>query len=89
MSYKLFIYDERLWKKDCNKIPKKDLERIFGRIKSLEKDPWPKEVQIKQLHDFDVADFRLRVGSFRVLFNKDESSKTVYLLRVLHRSKLY
>lgn len=89
MSYKLIIFDKRLWLRDCRSIPCKDLERIKSRIHALEREPWSEEVQVKQLHHFDTVDFRLRIGSYRVLFNRHEDKKIIFLLRVLHRSKLY
>lgn len=46
-------------------------------------------MQVKQLKNYEVADFRLRIGDERILFDRDELTKTIHLLRVLHRSKLY
>lgn len=89
MSYTLVIYDEREWHKDCAKISKSILRNIVKRIAQLKKEPWPTHVHVKQLHGYPVADFRLRIGDYRVLFNKNDAAKTIYLLRILHRSKLY
>jgi mRNA-degrading endonuclease RelE of RelBE toxin-antitoxin system len=46
-------------------------------------------LDLKALQHYDNADFRLRVGDYRVLLNKDDERQEIYLLRVLHRSKLY
>ena len=89
MAYKLLIADERLWKKDCSRIPSAELRRILLSIRKLEADSWAENVQVRQLKNYDVADFRLRVGNYRILFDKDEDGKTIHLLRILHRSKLY
>lgn len=89
MAYDLVIADLRLWKKDCGGIPQEQLRNIIRKIHALEKDPWAGNVQVKQLKNYEVADFRLRVGDYRVLFDKDDDTKTISLLRVLHRSKLY
>ncbi len=89
MAYKLLIVDEKLWEKDCDAIDRKQLLRIFQAIQKLEKDPWDGNIQVKQLKDYALADFRLRLGNYRVLFNKDEDRKMILLLRILHRSKLY
>lgn len=89
MAYKLLIKDRRIWDKDCNVIPPKHLRLILGKIRALECDPWAENVQVKQLKQYALADFRLRVGEYRVLFDKDEDAKTILLYRVLHRSKLY
>lgn len=37
-------------------------------------------------HEFD---YRLRVGDWRVLFNKDETAHTMEVGRVLHRREAY
>ncbi len=89
MAYKLLIDDQRLWKKDCARIPPEQLRLILLKIRALEKDPWAGNIQVKQLKNYDTAEFRLRVGDYRVLFEKDEEIKTISLLRVLHRSKAY
>lgn len=89
MGYKIVTEDDRIWRKDCAKIPKEQLRQILQKIRALEEDPWAGNVQVKQLKNFELADFRLKVGDYRVLFDKDEEQKTIALLRVLHRSKLY
>ncbi len=89
MAYNILIEDIRVWKKDCASIPRDRLQLVVRKIYALEKDPWANNVQVKQLKEYGIADFRLRVGDYRVLFNKDEDTKTIQLLRLLHRSKLY
>lgn len=89
MAHKLLIVDEKLWRRDCDVIDRKQLQKIFEAIRKLEKDPWDGNIQVKQLKNFELADFRLRIGNYRVLFNKEENAKTILLLRILHRSKLY
>ena len=89
MKYRLVIYDNRLWKRDCGKIPAKDMRRIIERIRELEEQPLRPGVDMKNLRNYEVADYRLRVGKYRVLFNIDDERREVLLLRVLHRSKLY
>lgn len=89
MAYKLLIFNHKKWEKDCVSIPKDDLARINTKIKLITVKPWPKEAHIKLLHNYGVADYRLRAGDYRVLFNLQSSGNTIFLLRVLHRSKLY
>lgn len=89
MAYKISIADEKIWRKDCATIQKEQLYRILKAIRKLEKDPWDGNIQAKQLKHYHLADFRLRIGKYRVLFNKEETGKSIMLLRVLHRSKLY
>lgn len=89
MRYELMIVDVKMWKKDCALVPRERLQQIFKKIRALADDPWAGNVQVKQLKNYEIADFRLRVGEYRVLFNKDEEGKVIHLLRILHRSKLY
>src|SRR3989338_9895793 len=70
MGYRILIADDRLWKKNCAEIPKEELRKILLKIRDLEKDPWPENIKVKHLKDYPVAAFRLRVGNYRVLFNK-------------------
>ena len=89
MAYEIVIDDPRLWEKDCSVIPRKKLRVIVQKIAALSDDPWPENVHVRQLKHYAIADFRLRVGEYRVLFNKDDDGKKIHLLRVLDRSKLY
>jgi len=89
MDYKLLVSDEKKWHKDCSKIHMEGLRRIKKRTQLLRKLPWDRNIDVKQLHEFGVADYRLRIGDYRVLFNKYDDKKEIHLLRVLHRSKLY
>ena len=41
----------------------------------------------KKLHNYDVGEYRLRVGSFRVIFDLDKH--TIIVLRVQHRKDVY
>ena len=89
MTYKLIIACEKTWLKDLTSLDKKEIERVKHKIEELMEEPWLGGVQVKKLKHYKVADFRLRVGEYRILFNRDLESKTVELLRILHRGKLY
>jgi len=89
VKYQLIIFDERVWRRDVDRVPKKQLDRIVERIRLLQSWSVSAGVDVKALQHYDSADFRLRVGAYRVLFNKDDERGEIHLLRVLHRSKLY
>lgn len=89
MGYKLVISNEKIWAKDCSKISRKFLEKIFFRIEQLENDPWTEDLQVKRLKNYKLADFRLRVGGYRVLLDRNISEKTIILYRILPRKSLY
>lgn len=88
MIFKLLIADERLFDADCSKIGKRELTAIFDKLEEL-KTQGTLHAQAKRLKNYPVADFRLRIGSYRVLFDCDLAKWEIVLFRVLHRSKLY
>ncbi|CAA6821434.1 MAG: RelE/StbE replicon stabilization toxin [uncultured Sulfurovum sp.] len=70
--------------KDLSKIQKQDAHKIFLKIEAL--DGYPDVANIKKLTNFEPP-YRLRVGNYRVLFDIEDDTITVY--RVKHRSKSY
>ena len=88
MSYKVIVFDEKVFSSDFSKLSKKEAQLIIEKINWLKKD-WIKNAQVKRLKNYPVADFRLRVWNYRILFNYDLTKKEIYLFRILHRSKLY
>lgn len=89
MQLKIIISHQKIWQKDIAHIPKTEVLRIIEKISELKNYPWNASVHVKQLQSYNLADFRLRVGNYRILFNLDLENQEVLLLRVLHRSKLY
>lgn len=89
MRYKLVIANEKRWLKDCKVIPSSQLQKIFSAIEALRTVPWSTTVHTKKLQHYLAADYRLRVGEYRVLFFKQGENATIILTRILHRSKLY
>jgi len=69
--------------KDCNKIPKKDVRRIFEKIEMMQHNL---EGDVKKLTNF-TPEYRLRAGSYRVLFEIEYDIIVIY--RILHRQKAY
>ncbi len=70
--------------KDLSKINKVDALKIFVKIENL-KD-FPKVANLKKLTNFEPP-YRLRVGSYRVLFDIEENIIIVY--NVKHRREAY
>jgi mRNA interferase RelE/StbE len=89
MGYKIIIASEKIWLKDMSFLHPKELKSVQQKIKILEQEPWPEELQVKKLKHYALAGFRLRVGDYRVLFDRNLETKTILIFRVLHRSKLY
>ena len=70
--------------KDLSKIDKQEALKIFSKIENL-KD-FPKVANFKKLTNF-MPPYRLRVGDYRVLFDIEDITITVY--RVRHRKDIY
>ena len=74
-------------KRDVKKVPKKDLLKIKKEIEKLKH--FPEVSQVRKLVAHPVADFRLRVGGYRVLFDIDLSTKRIIILKISHRKDSY
>lgn len=69
--------------KDCEKIPKHQLECIFSQIDKMSNDL---NGNVKRLTNF-TPEYRLRVGDYRILFETVQSKIVIY--RVRHRKDVY
>ncbi len=65
---------------------KKDRERIITRIRSLGSEPRPHGCE-KLSGQFDL--YRVRVGSYRVVYAVDDSATEVHVVKVGHRREVY
>ncbi len=73
--------------KDLRHISPSSLPRLKREIESLEK--FPNLRQIKQLKNHPIADYRLRVGNYRILFDVNWDDKEIYILKIGHRKDVY
>jgi len=69
--------------KDLKALPKSEAKKVVEKIRSLEKGL---NGDIKKLTNF-FPEYRLRVGSYRVLFEIEEQRILVY--RIKHRKEAY
>ncbi|MBM3211290.1 type II toxin-antitoxin system RelE/ParE family toxin [Candidatus Poribacteria bacterium] len=74
-------------KKDLGKIDRQHHERIKKAIESLKE--FPDISNIRKLSAHPLADYRLRVGEYRVLFDVYWESMTIYVLKIGHRQDIY
>ena len=70
--------------KDLSRLHKGEVAKILSKIEELEK--YPHIPNLKKLTNFDPP-YRLRVGNYRVLFDIEDNTITVY--RVRHRKESY
>ena len=73
--------------KDLRKISQHNLDKIKNEIEELK--IFPDIRQIKQLKNHPIADYRLRVGNYRILFDVDWQRKIIYILKIGHRKNIY
>jgi mRNA interferase RelE/StbE len=73
--------------KDLRKIASYNLPKIKEGIEELIN--FPNLPQIKHLKNHPVADYRLRIGNYRVLFDVSWKKKEIYILKIGHRRDIY
>jgi mRNA interferase RelE/StbE len=73
--------------KNLVRYPKKDQQLILNNIETLAENPVQKS-NVKKLVNFDVS-YRLRVGNYRILFEKEDVLKIIDIIDVLPRDKVY
>ena len=80
-----FIFSETA-KSDITHLPAEVRERIGKKLRQLESQSGI-VAQLKKLNNNPSAQFRLRVGDYRILLDKE--GNTLYVLRVRHRREAY
>lgn len=70
---------------DFSKLPKNDITRIMGRIKSLGDNPrptWSKKLSGRE-------EYRARQGNYRILYVIEDRVRIVQVTKVGHRRSIY
>ena len=83
VEYNIF-FRESVWK-DLKGIPKRDLQNILKRIKTLSKDPRP--FGCEKLTGQDR--YRLRQGKYRIVYSIQDKELTILIVKVGHRKDVY
>jgi mRNA interferase RelE/StbE len=76
---------QRSAEKEMVSLPKQVFERVTEAILKLEDNPRPRGC--KKLRGLD--EYRLRVGTYRVLFCVDDERRAVTVMAVGHRQDVY
>lgn len=84
-KYRILITSKA--KKDFQKLDPEIQIRITKAILKLETNRTPQ--QFKPLIGKDIAEYRLRIGDYRVLYDIDDKEKVVLILRIGHRRNIY
>lgn len=72
--------------KELQRLPKQEIARIVPRLEQLASLPRPPGC--KKLEGGD-KEWRIRVGSYRIVYAVDDESKTVEVTRIAHRRDVY
>jgi mRNA interferase RelE/StbE len=64
-------------------------ERIAEQIFILGQNPDNPSLDVKKLTNDPEAKLRLRVGNYRVKFNRDDEIRIVEIVKVGHRKEIY
>jgi mRNA interferase RelE/StbE len=83
LSYSLSILPRAV--KELKRLPPDIRNRVLHSVQSLTGDPRPP--QCRKLSGREG--FRIRVGDYRVLYDVDDSDRSVIILHVAHRSNAY
>lgn len=82
-KYKVFIRASA--SKELAVIPKKSLQKIIDRIRSLEENPRP--VGCEKLSAQER--FRLRQGNYRIVYSIQDNEQTIHIVKIGHRKEIY
>ena len=80
------VYLERRAERDLKKLSAADFNRIVTRIKALADDPRPEGCR---KITGSSSDWRIRIGEYRVIYEIDEKSRIVSVIRIRHRREVY
>ena len=83
MHYTVFI--KRSAEKEMDRLPAAAFERVRDAVVALEADPRPKASRKLRAAD----SWRLRVGSYRILYTIDDARRVVEVIAVGHRRVIY
>jgi len=72
-------------KKELEKLPKKDLQKIVVKIQNLSSDPRP--AGSEKLSDDDK--FRIRQGNYRIVYSIEDFKLIVFVVKIGHRKDIY
>jgi len=80
------VHLERAAENDLRRLSATAFHRIIPHIRALAENPRPSNCR-KLTGSKD--DWRIRIGDYRVLYEIDEKTKAVKIMRVRHRREVY
>ena len=82
-NYKILIKSSAA--KELARLPKKDIQRITSKIKSLSADPRPHGCEKLSAQER----YRIRQGIYRIIYSIEDEKLIVYVIKIAHRSVVY
>jgi len=82
--YRLII--KRSAERDLRRLPRELFLRLNKQILALREEPRP--AMVRKMEG-SVSDWRLRVGDYRLLYEVNDTERTVTIVRVRHRRDVY
>ena len=79
------ILIKRSAEKEMDRLPEKVFERVAKTILALESNPRPRGCAKLR----GVEEYRLRVGSYRILYTVDDENCRIEIMAVGHRREVY
>lgn len=86
MAWKLLYHPRAV--KQLKRLHKKDQNKVLDNLKKLAKSPQDKSLNLTQLAGAKRS-FRLRVGKVRLIFEKDNKKRIIYIWRIKYRKDIY
>jgi mRNA interferase RelE/StbE len=84
--FQLIFTDKAL--KSLKSISKGDTIKILSKLEELAQNPNINN-NVKRLRNHPIAVYRLRVGNYRVLFDKEDTLKIIEVIDIGHRKEIY
>ena len=82
-KYKILIKPSA--KKELEKLPKKDLQKIVIKIQDLSIEPRP--AGCEKLSGDDK--YRIRQGNYRIVYSIEDNELVVFVIKIGHRRDIY
>lgn len=82
-SYRLEV--KRSASKEIADLPKADCQRVVAKVQALATEPRPQGCEKLS----GAEKYRLRQGDYRILYEIDDSTKTVTVIKVGNRKDVY
>jgi mRNA interferase RelE/StbE len=86
MAYQLIFSNTAV--KNLHSVNKRDVRRIVEALEELANNP-DEKANVKQLINHLKATYRLRVGNYRVLFDREDRLRVIDVIDVGHRKNIY